>query len=241
MKLKPDISGPVIGLLVLFIISQPAWAQRDRIQGALDIEVTKISMKKIRNQDSEPRHGDIPIDQKTRWLRVIVDYRVFVSRDAKINTGYGTDDLWIDQATFQWTVVMARKGRRGNGPSVRRSVRFKKKVRYQNIRIGDRHRAMVFIEPKTYDRYSEGLVQDGIFVHLGIKLGGKTKENMWAVGTQFERRQNEARKMFPRVRGEGGWFASEEVSAIDGGLLCRLQTPWRMSSYQHLENIVSYE
>jgi hypothetical protein len=226
-------------MIALMLAAVTGWAQN--LDDQLSINITDMKMSKSKTPNSAPAMAGVAPDTKTEFLRVDVEYEVVIAKGAKIRADQ-QDDLWLSECVFAWRVVLCGENERGDA-SERKSTRLAKAVTYGNVEIGPGHRAVIFIEPRIYDRFKDRLIDHGkgIFVEVSASVGGKTRAKGWMRGTKATIRMSEARKFFPRTRSKQTWFSSEDVSESSFGLLSKAETPWRDSSLGAFEYIVNYE
>ena len=226
-------------MIALMLAAVTGWAQN--LDDQLDINITALKMSKSKTPNSAPAMAGIAPDTKTEFLRVDVEYEVAIAKGAKIKASQ-QDDLWLSECIFSWKVVLCGENARGN-VSERESTRMAKLVTYGNVEIGPGHRAVIFIEPRIYDRFKDRLIDHGkgIFVEVSASVGGRTRAKGWMRGTKSTIRPSEAKKFFPRTRSKQTWFSSEDVPESSFGLLSKAETPWRDSSLAAFEYIVDYE
>jgi len=228
-----------IFMIALMLAALTGWAQR--LDDQLDIRITDMKMSKSKTPNSVPAIAGVPPDTKTEVLRVDVEYEVAIAKGAKIRASQ-QDDLWLSECIFAWKVVLCGENERGD-VSEQNSIRMSKLVTYGNVEIGPGHRAVIFIEPRMYNRFKHRLIDHGkgIFVELSASIGGKTRAKGWMRGSKATFRSSEAKKFFPRTRSKQTWFSSENVSESSFGLLSKAETPWRDSSLGAFEYIIEYE
>ena len=226
-------------MIALMLAAVTGWSQS--LDDQLDINITAMKMSKSKPPNSVPAIAGVAPDTKTEFLRVDVEYEVTIAKGAKIRANQ-QDDLWLSECIFAWKVVLCGENERGD-VSERKSTRMSKLVTYGNVEIGPGHRAVIFIEPRIYNRFKHRLIDHGkgIFVEVSASVGGKTRAKGWMRGTKWTVRPSEAKKFFPRTRSKQAWFSSENVSESSFGLLSKAETPWRDSSLGAFEYIVDYE
>ncbi|MFM1550258.1 MAG: hypothetical protein ACKJSG_12715 [Lentisphaeria bacterium] len=226
-------------MIALILAAVTGWAQN--LDDQLDIKITAMKMSKSKTPKTVPAIAGVAPDTKTEFLRVDVEYEVVIAKGAKIRANQ-QDDLWLSECVFAWKVVLCGENERRDA-SERKSIRMAKLVTYGNVEIGPGHRAVIFIEPRIYDRFRDRLIDHGkgIFVEVSASINGKTRAKGWMRGTKATLRSNEAKKFFPRTRSKQTWFFSEDVAESSFGLLSKAETPWRDSSLGAFEYIVEYE
>lgn len=220
-------------ILIALLVAGTGWAQ-NKLDAKLDIKITNVEFKKTRLNHGYPQ---LPGPRApSEWLRVDVAYDVEIGKNAKIPASYAKD-LFLGECEFEWSVVFCSKHPESGNPNESRSVRMKKRIKYASIEVGDDHRAVLFIEPKTMERFKDRMIKQGIFVKVQVKSGGKTRAKAWARGNKSITKKSSAKGMFPKTKSGVSWFDSESVPLIKYGLLCRNESPWEYSLHSSFEYI----
>jgi hypothetical protein len=198
------------------------------------VEVTDLKIEKQRGGDTGNRVPGVPADTKSEWVRITAEFDLLTARG---KGNYGNDAKWLDEAEFEWTIVLPKATSSGGKPSESRSVRSTKKFTYGNISEGEKHHVVIYLHPRVYERHKDGLTRDLAFVRLRVKIAGKTHEEAYARGRSFTNSTSEARRLFPEFR-KAVWFDSEDVKQIQNALVPRYRTPWVGVGENYYEQII---
>jgi hypothetical protein len=222
-------SSLILGLCVVLFFVADARAQKSPWK----VEVTDLRIDKVRNKDAANTVAGVPPDTKSEWVRLTATFDLLTSRG---RGSYGADAKWLDEAEFEWTIVLP-KAASGSKPIEKYSVRSTKRFTYGNISEGDKHHVVAYLHPRVYERHKNGLTKDLAFVRLRVKIGGKTHEEAYVRGRKFTNSTSEARRLFPEFR-RAVWFDSEEVPEIQNALVPRYRTPWVGVGENYYEQII---
>lgn len=206
-------------LVFAAILSSSAAAQGNRAPN-WTVKVKEIRMDRIKHVDPGYRFPGITPDQSSEWIRVYVTY--------ELNTGSGQilkgeDARWASNVEFDWSVILPREYRGKLHPKY--SVRLKRKITYDSISEGQDRIALLFIHPRTYERYKKDLSRDMAMIRVQVRIDGKTKAEIYARGRDTALTRKDAGKMFPEFGRGQVWFDWEEVPLV-GGSTSRMATPW---------------
>jgi hypothetical protein len=196
-------------------------AQRAR-QINWQVTVKEIRMDRIRNVDPGYRFPGITADNTSEWIRIYAVFDV-QAEGSRFTSGNIDDAQWASNVEFDWSVVLPREYKGKLHPKYSR--RLKRKVVYDAMHEGQGHVAMLFVHPRTYERFRKDLSRDMAMVQLQIRVDGKTRAECWARGRDFAESRKEAAKMFPEFGRSPIWFDWEEVPTATG-LTSRMATPW---------------
>lgn len=225
-----------------------ATAQKQETAGnnaKLKIDEIKIEYVELKADDIDIEAESLPGGKDTKWLRIQAIYRVAPSRTrnaaATRYSRHSTD--WIDDCTFSWRVVVTQPGTEGIivATAVQNAASFSRDITYDNIEADARkkHRAFIYVPPQFLARYTSSQTGDnGVFVELTVKLGGKVRTKAWARGNAFHTGSKIPPGMFPPIKG-GSWFVPGLVQEVESGLLSRLESPWIWSNFDLYESIKS--
>jgi hypothetical protein len=144
---------------------------------------------------------------------------------------------------FSWRLVFARtEDNSSTKPSIKDSVLLSKDIFCENISMSrKKHNIMVYVEPNTNKRYSNKLINDGIFVELKVKVGEMVMAQGWARGNKMVTGDAPPGGFFPIIdQGRAKtWFDSNFLQFCTNGLLDPLTTPWAYSSYDSFDFIIN--
>ena len=138
--------------------------------------------------------------------------------------------LWLDECQFSWSIGLAFGEDRRAEPRARSSLRLEKTVTYVDVKADGRakHWAMVVVPPHVLRRYAPRIADDRVFTGLKIKVGGKTREAMWARGGRLAKERD-------MVASRVNWLESEEIPKLAHGLMAKRDSPWQHSSLESFE------
>jgi hypothetical protein len=159
-----------------------------------------------------------------RGLVKTPEYRSNVNRGAgqprewaQIAVQYETFAEWLDDVTFQYWVLAMRKEDGQNVYSL-----YKKSVRYSDIAAGRDHLSTVFLRPEALERFGP-VVAAAVEVTIGGTLVGEASEAEIEVPGKWWRN--------PQV------VESPQVTAREGYLLNRVESPWALINMDDYEVI----
>lgn len=231
MRLKTIILAAVVAFSAYADVS-------DRVK----ITVKEVEIDAVAHKENSAPTGYLPASQvnKDVWLRIAVEYQIEPISSRAFN-GIEDEDLYLNELEFGWTVVVPCENQKAKGrPSERDSILLEKTVTYGDVPATRDHRAVMYIDSRTYQRYREKMVdRDLLYIRLVIKAKGKTKMIIFTDGKKMYAGREEPRGLFAPTR--GGWFNSEDIRRPKGGLANRRQTPWAWSSNSFYELIVENE
>lgn len=187
------------------------------------VNVKEIRMDRVRNVDPGYRFPGITPDQTSEWIRIYVVYELDAGTGQTLT---GEDARWADNVEFDWSVILPREYRGKLHPKY--SVRLKRKITYDSVREGEGNIAILFIHPRTYERYKKDLARDMALVRVMVRIDGKTRAEAYARGRDSAPTRGDAGKMFPEFARTPVWFDWEEVPAVSGAV-SRMDTPWAHS------------
>jgi hypothetical protein len=190
---------------------------------AIKIDELKVFKKAYRGEDS-PNLDGLPRGQD-HWVMFALKYELKVTgRSVK------SDDKWINDLSIGWEILIPCGPKNAKVPVEKDCVFFTKTVNYQNVEADGEHYGLIFVDPKTYERYRKKMLKDGDFyVQVRIRIDGKTKAMAWMNGrhTHTEGTRFPA-NFYPRSQARS-WFEVEEARKPKGGLVNRRDTPWAYS------------
>ncbi|GEM_PF-6797142 len=196
------------------------------------VEVDKIRLDPVDYRQEAPRLQYLSPTANERWMRLEMIYSLEFTKNAP------TGDFYVDAIQFDWTVVFPATDRTGK-PSEEASVRFQRTITYGDVEVDGEHRAVLYIHPRTYDRYKKILLKrDTLLARCRITIAGRTKMISWFDGKNVEPSVEEP-KNFPKTPTRRSWFSSEEVRQGANGVVSRMHTPWVYASHDQYELITS--
>ncbi|MFT5130661.1 MAG: hypothetical protein ACI8W8_004292 [Rhodothermales bacterium] len=202
------------------------------------IAVDSVKIDLAQHRENGPPTASLPVSvlSKDVWLRIAIEYTI-EPINSRAFTGVKDEDLYLDELEFDWSVVIPCEGTTRGQALERESVMFEKTVTYADVPATKDHRAVMYIDAKTYQRYREKMLnRDLLYIRLAIKAKGKTKMIVFSDGKKMAASREEPRGLFSPTR--AGWFHSEDIRRAKGGLLSRRQTPWAWSSNSFYEAIL---
>ncbi len=131
----------------------------------------------------------------------------------RVQVVYDTAPEWIDELAFQFFVLLLKdeKGRRD-------FTLLKGAVSYQDVARGRKHESMMFVRPTTLLRYGEVIGAAVEVLHNGEVVGVRSVE------TSLIAQQPE-------------WWKNPKLTAREGMLLNRSQTPFALVNYDDYDPI----
>ena len=131
----------------------------------------------------------------------------------RVQVVYDTAPEWIDELTFQFYVLLLKdeKGKRD-------FTLLKGAVSYQDVARGRKHEAMIFVRPTTLARYGDVIGAAVEVLHNGEVVGVRSVE-------------------VSLIAQEKEWWKNPKLTARDGVLLNRNQTPFAYVNYDDYDPI----
>lgn len=226
-------------LMTIFVAATIGISALADVSERVKITVDSVKIDAVQHKENGPSTGYLPLSNASRdiWLRIAVEYEIEPVNSRAFN-GVEDEDLYLDELEFSWSVVIPCEGQARGKPLERESILLEKTVTYGDVPATKEHRAVMYIDSKTYQRYREKMVdRDLLYIRLMIKAKGKTKMIVFTDGDKMYAGREEPRGLFAPTR--AGWFNSEEIRRPKGGLANRRETPWAWASNSFYELIVA--
>jgi hypothetical protein len=228
-------------ITMIAIVSILGFAAQADVSERIKVAVESVKIDPVQHRENGAATSYLPISNlnKDIWLRIAVEYTIEPVSSRAFN-GVEDEDLYLDELEFSWSVVVPCEGKVRGKILETESVLLEKKVTYGDIAATEDHRAVMYIDSRTYMRYREKMSdRDMLYIRLTIKAKGKTKMIVFTDGKKMYAGREEPRGLFAPTR--GGWFNSENLRKAKGGLCTRRETPWAWASNSFYEMIVEGE
>lgn len=129
----------------------------------------------------------------------------------KIETTYDTDADWMDEVTFTYYVLLENRDPKGAPRTLLRN-----KVTYVNVEKGRGHKSEMYVHPSTLARFGEPKA-----IAVLVEVNGRLV----------------AGESVPPSNRK--WWETPQLSATEGLLLNKSQTPFALINYDDVEAVKS--